>query len=65
VATDRVRDLETAWDDAQARLQARDGAAWTGIDTKIDLVLRGLRGPPGPDPWREQATLTALLKALG
>jgi len=63
-ATDRVRDLESAWDDAQARLQARNPAAWTAIDTKIDKVLREMRAT-SPDVSRETQALDALLAALG
>jgi uncharacterized membrane-anchored protein len=63
-ATTRVTDLETAWDDAQARLKPRDPAAWTTIDGKIDKVLRELRST-SPNPASEKDALTALLAALG
>jgi uncharacterized membrane-anchored protein len=63
-ATDRVRDLESSWDDAQARLQARDRTAWTTIDAKIDHVLRELRAA-GPDPGAEKQSLQELLASLG
>ena len=63
-ATTRVTDLETAWDDAQARLKPRDSAAWTEIDGKIDTVLRELRST-SPDPATEKDALDALLAALG
>ena len=62
-ATTRVTDLETAWDDAEARLKPRDPAAWTAIDGKIDTVLRELRST-SPDPGPEKAALDALLSAL-
>jgi uncharacterized membrane-anchored protein len=63
-ATTRVTDLETAWDDAQARLKPRDSAAWTELDSKIDKVLREVRST-SPDPATEKDALNALLAALG
>lgn len=63
-ATSRVTDLETAWDQAQGRLQARDEPAWTRIGGKIDSVLQELRAGT-PDPNNERAALTALLSELG
>lgn len=63
-ATARVTDLETAWDNAEARLKPRDKAAWTEIDDKIDTVLRELRST-SPNPTGEKTALTALLTALG
>ena len=63
-ATSRVDDLETSWDNAQARLKARDDAAWTTVDDKIDTVLRELRAT-SPDPTTERAALTDLLGSLG
>ena len=62
-ATTRLTDLETAWDDAQARLKPRDPAAWTMLDGKIDTVLRELRST-SPDSASENAALGALLTAL-
>jgi uncharacterized membrane-anchored protein len=62
-ATSRVDDLEIEWDNAEARLRAKDKAAWTEIDGKIDKVLRALRAT-SPDTGGEQAALTALLSAL-
>ena len=62
-ATARVTDLETAWDDAQAKLKPRDPAAWTTLDDKIDTVLRELRST-SPNPASEKDALDALLAAL-
>jgi uncharacterized membrane-anchored protein len=62
-ATARITDLETAWDDAQARLKPRDPAAWTALDDKIDTVLRELRST-SPDPASEKAALDDLLAAV-
>jgi uncharacterized membrane-anchored protein len=63
-ATTRIGDLETEWDNAEARLRPRDRAAWTAIDSKIDTVLRELRAT-SPQPAGEKAALTDLLGALG
>jgi uncharacterized membrane-anchored protein len=63
-ATTRVDDLETEWDNAEARLKPKDKAAWTTIDSKIDTVLRELRAT-SPQPAGEKAALTDLLGALG
>jgi uncharacterized membrane-anchored protein len=62
-ATNRIGDLETAWDVAQARLQARDKATWTLIDGKIDVVLRRLRAAK-PNVTSETAALNDLLAVL-
>ena len=63
-ATARVTDLETAWDDAQARLKPRDPKAWTDLDGKIDKVLRDVRST-SPDAAKEEDALGTLLSALG
>ncbi|WP_026423767.1 hypothetical protein [Actinokineospora inagensis] len=63
-ATSRVDDLETAWDQAQARLKPRDPGVWTDLDDKIDTVLTDLRAT-NPDPAAEKTALQALLTALG
>ncbi|CUU55498.1 Uncharacterized membrane-anchored protein [Parafrankia irregularis] len=62
-ATSRIGDLETAWDNAEARLKPRDGAAWTAIDDRIDTALRALRSTH-PDVNRERSALTGLLTDL-
>jgi uncharacterized membrane-anchored protein len=63
-ATTRITDLETEWDNAEARLKPRDRSAWTEIDGKIDTVLRQLR-VTSPNPGSERAALTTLLRSLG
>ena len=62
-ATTRVDDLETAWDDAEARLKPRSPSEWNAVDGKIDTVLRELRATD-PDPTSEKAALNALLAQL-
>jgi len=63
-ATSRITDLETVWDNAEARLKPKDKGAWTNIDGKIDKVLRELRST-SPSANSEKAALTTLLTALG
>jgi hypothetical protein len=62
-ATARIKDLETAWDDAQPTLQPMDDASWTVLDGQIDSVLKALRASK-PDPASETQTLTTLLASL-
>ncbi|MBV9921413.1 MAG: hypothetical protein JOY78_11250, partial [Pseudonocardia sp.] len=62
-ATVGARDLETAWDDAEARLKPRDKAGWTTLDGKVDKVLREIRATT-PDPSGEKAALGTLIDAL-
>ena len=59
----RIGDLETGWDQAQARLKVKDKTAWTEIDDKIDTALRELRST-SPNIDDEKAALTALLVSL-
>jgi uncharacterized membrane-anchored protein len=42
-AKSRVRDLESAWDHAQATLKPMNGDKWAEVDDSIDTVLRKLR----------------------
>jgi uncharacterized membrane-anchored protein len=58
-----AKDLESAWDDGQDRLQAMDGSTWTAIDGRIDAVLTAVRSPH-PDPATQTRAVDDLLNAL-
>jgi hypothetical protein len=62
-ATTRIRDLETAWDKAEATLKPKSSAEWTKIDDKIDEALRQLRAV-NPNPATEKTALQDLLGVL-
>ena len=62
-ATTRIRDLETEWDKAEARLKPKSPAEWTKIDDKIDAALRQLRAV-NPNPANEKTALQDLLDVL-
>jgi hypothetical protein len=62
-ATARIRDLETAWDKAEATLKPKSPAEWTKIDDKIDEALRQLRAV-NPNPATEKTALQDLLGVL-
>lgn len=54
-ARDRVKDLETAWDSAEAGLKPRSPSAWGTMDEAVDGELTALRAD-NPD---QAASLTA------
>jgi len=59
----RVTDLETAWDDAQSRLEPLDETAWTFLDSEIDHVLTAVRAS-NPKTSDEQQALGTLIASL-
>lgn len=63
-AVTRVKDLETAWDDAQPTLQPLDDTGWSVLDGQIDAVLTAVRAS-SPDTAAETDALNTLLTTLG
>jgi hypothetical protein len=62
-AKTRVKDLEVAWDDAEAGLKPRDSAKWHQLDDEIDAVLTSLRaGTPNQSDC--STTIATLVNTL-
>jgi uncharacterized membrane-anchored protein len=59
----RVKDLEVAWDDAEAGLKPRDPGKWHQLDDEIDAVLSALRAG-NPRQSDCAATLASLADTL-
>jgi hypothetical protein len=62
-AKSRATDLETAWDDAQDKLEPLDGTAWKFLDSEIDDALTAVRDTT-PDVDAEKQALTTLIASL-
>jgi uncharacterized membrane-anchored protein len=62
-AVTRATDLETAWDDAAASLQAKNPDRWQTLDGQVDTVLKSVRASK-PDQAAEATALTTLLNSL-
>ena len=62
-AKTRIKDFETAWDDAQATMQPKNPDAWGVVDSAADQALRALRADT-PDAAKVTATLAALTATL-
>ncbi len=62
-ATTRVKDLEVAWDNAQARLKPMNPSQWSTVDKSIDTVLQQLRAEP-PNPETCKTSLESLISTL-
>lgn len=64
-AKNRIKDLEIAWDTAEAGLKPRDATAWHKLDKSIDQALETLRTslPSQADCTKAVTTLLATFDA--
>jgi len=59
----RIKDLETAWDEAEERMQPMSPEDWTSVDKSIDRALAKVRSKE-PDQKECAAALQALMTKL-
>jgi len=62
-AKNRIKDLETQWDDVEAALKPRAAADWHTLDKAIDRALEALRATT-LDPAKCKQSITELLSVM-
>ncbi|MBV2180234.1 MAG: hypothetical protein KUL86_03250 [Castellaniella sp.] len=62
-AKSRIKDLEVAWDSAEAGLKPRDASNWHILDKAIDSALTAVRADP-PNQVDCKIALSALLQTF-
>src|SRR5436190_16156922 len=62
-AQKRITDFETAWDQAEEKLYAKDKTEWSVIDDAADAAIESLRAG-SPSGTKAQKTVSALIDTL-